>query len=589
MLGAILGLAGALAVAGGALLLTSRGELPRGTRIGGVDVGGRDEAGARAAVRAASEDALGRSVVLVSAEGRDAVTGRELAARPRIARALDEAGDVGLWTRLRARVGLGGARDVPLTYDLGRRPVTELVARLEKTLGTPARDADVAVTDTDLVVTPARNGLGIDRPALVELLSALPSEVDVPVRVTAPAVATRAAEAARSDALRLLSRRRYVGIGTTVVKLEPAALRRLLVFEPAAGKLRLGLDPEGLAVRLRKLERLDRPPRDARWETDGRIARIVPAKDGRKLNLRTIETSLTTNLDSSVHRARFTRIPPALTTAEARRLDITEMVSEFTTNYPCCAPRVTNIHRAAEILDGTVIPPGGRFSLNEAMGKRTVARGFVEAPQIFAGRLSDAVGGGVSQVATTMYNAAFFAGLRLDEHQPHEFYISRYPMGREATVSWGGPELIFTNNWPAGVLIRVGVTDTSITIRFYSSKLGRRVETKTSQPCCYVAPRTYVSTNTALAPGETRVVQSAGPSGFSVSYTRKIFRRGKLIKNERYSWNYRPENAFVERGPPAPAKKPKPKKPAASSPETPAGADSSSAAPAADSAAPASG
>ncbi len=227
--------------------------------------------------------------------------------------------------------------------------------------------------------------------------------------------------------------------------------------------------------------------------------------------------------------------------------------------HPCCASRVTNIHRAADILDRTVIPPGGRFSLNEALGQRTPERGFVEAPQIFGGKLEDAVGGGVSQISTTMYNAAFFGGMRIDQHQPHQFYISRYPMGREATVSWGGPEMIWTNDWPAGVLIRMAYTDTSVTVRLYSSKLRRRVETKTLEPCCYVQPRTFESVNASLAPGTTSVVQAAGPAGFTVEYTRKVYVGARLKRNERYKWRYDAENAYVEHGPPKPKPKPKSK------------------------------
>ena len=116
---------------------------------------------------------------------------------------------------------------------------------------------------------------------------------------------------------------------------------------------------------------------------------------------------------------------------------------------------MTNIKRAATLLDGTIILPGKVFSLNGALGKRTEAKGFVSAPQIFNGRFEDAVGGGISQVATTLYNAAFFSGIKLVAHQAHQFYISRYPMGREATVSWGGPELIFRNDWPAAILMKL--------------------------------------------------------------------------------------------------------------------------------------
>jgi vancomycin resistance protein YoaR len=135
---------------------------------------------------------------------------------------------------------------------------------------------------------------------------------------------------------------------------------------------------------------------------------------------------------------------------------------------------VLNIRRAAEEIDGTILDPGETFSMNEALGERTTAKGYVPAPMISNGRLVDSVGGGISQLATTLYNAAFFAGFDLVEHTPHSLYIDRYPMGREATVSWGGPELIFRNDKQASLLIKATATDTSITVRFYSSTLGRR-------------------------------------------------------------------------------------------------------------------
>jgi vancomycin resistance protein YoaR len=276
------------------------------------------------------------------------------------------------------------------------------------------------------------------------------------------------------------------------------------------------------------------------------------------LDLAAISRSLTSNLASTVHRARFLKSPPALTTQAAESLGIEELVSEFTTYYPCCQPRVTNIQRAAQLLDGTIIRPRTAFSLNEALGRRTVENGFVSAPQIFAGRLEDAVGGGISQIATTLYNAAFFAGVKLVAHQAHQFYISRYPMGREATVSWGGPELIFRNDWPAAILMKVTATSSSITVRFYSRKLGRRVETTTGEPYAYVAPKTITVRNSALAPGTTSTVQSAGASGFTVQYTRRVFEGPKLIRNERYTVRYDAQNAIVEVGPPKPKAKPKP-------------------------------
>src|SRR5262249_18604136 len=121
--------------------------------------------------------------------------------------------------------------------------------------------------------------------------------------------------------------------------------------------------------------------------------------------------------------------------ASAATTEAPVLVGSFTTPFPCCQPRVTNIRRAAQLLDGTVLPPNGRFSLNGALGRRTIAKGFVPAPSISGGELVDSVGGGISQVSTTLYNAAFFSGLKLVAHTPHSFYISRYPPGREATIS----------------------------------------------------------------------------------------------------------------------------------------------------------
>jgi vancomycin resistance protein YoaR len=311
---------------------------------------------------------------------------------------------------------------------------------------------------------------------------------------------------------------------------------------------------------------------DARFIVDGNRVTVAADTPGRKLDADRIALSLVTNLPTRAHLARFLTSQPKLTTEKAKKLRITELVSEFTTNYPCCAPRVTNIKRAATLLDGTIILPGKEFSLNGALGKRTVAKGFVSAPQIFNGRFEDAVGGGISQVATTLFNAAFFSGIKLVAHQAHQFYISRYPMGREATVSWGGPELIFRNDWPAAILIKVRASSSGINIRFYSRKLGRRVETRTGEPYAYVAPRTITTRNPSLPPGTTHTVQSAGASGFTVQYTRKVFKGPKLRRNERYTVRYIAQNAVVELGPPK--RRPKAAEKRTSSPPPPADRDS---------------
>jgi hypothetical protein len=107
-----------------------------------------------------------------------------------------------------------------------------------------------------------------------------------------------------------------------------------------------------------------------------------------------------------------------------------------------------------------------------------------------------------------------FAGLELVEHQPHSLYIDRYPLGREATISWGGPELVFRNDWPAAVLMKLEATETQISVRFYSSRHGRRVATETSAPFGH------------------------GGGSFTVEYTRRVYRGPRLVRDERYRVRY---------------------------------------------------
>jgi vancomycin resistance protein YoaR len=577
----------ALAVAGaalGGLALVERGKLPAGTTVDGVDVGGLDRQAAIARIREHAAVLVERPITITGAGQPLSVTGAELGARPRIERVLRQAQSVGLFDRLLARVGIGGGSALPLGFKLDREALARVAGDIDAVVAVPPVDAALVVEGGVPRVEPAALGRGIDRQLFARQLGQLPQRLTAPVRTARPAISTAAAEQARRRAAAILREERLVGVGTTFVRLPPARLGATLQARAHGGRLSVEIDEAALAALLApRLRKLERPPRDAGFRIDGARVRVIPAQPGLELDVPRIAASLESDTRSTVHRARFTAVAPDRTTSEAKRLGIRELVSEFTTPYSCCAPRVTNIQRGAEILDGTILPAGATFSLNEALGRRTAERGFVEAPMILQGRLVDSVGGGVSQIATTVFNAAFFAGLKLIAHTPHQFYISRYPMGREATVSWGGPELVFRNDWPAAILMKLVATDTSLTVRFYSSKLGRRVETETGEPYGYVAPRTITVSNPSLPPGAKVVEQSAGPSGFTVQYTRRVYRRDRLRRNERYTVRYEAENAFVEVGPPRkpekPAKPAKPKRPGkADAPEGNAGTPAAEAA-----------
>ena len=163
-------------------------------------------------------------------------------------------------------------------------------------------------------------------------------------------------------------------------------------------------------------------------------------------------------------------VPPNVTADDLPKLGITTQVSTFTTRHPAGQPRVTNIHRIADIVKGQLIRPGETFSVNAFVGERTIAKGFVVDHQINdEGKFDEAVGGGVSQFATTTFNAGFFAGLEFPEYQSHTIYISRYPYGREATISWQHPDLKIKNTTPYGVVLWATYTDTSLTVSMWST------------------------------------------------------------------------------------------------------------------------
>jgi vancomycin resistance protein YoaR len=549
-------LVGALVGSAAWLSRDESGHIPPGIEIAGVDVGGMSLADARSAVEGRAAQLAAEPVALGFEGGRLQTSGEELGAQADIAAVLARAEDSrDRVSRLKARLGFADPITFDLSFTVDPERLDVVLKRLAKRIEQPPVPARVAFVDGEVVTRPARAGSQLDLEKAAAALSTLPDHVQLTMQDVQPRIGDEAAAEAKAAAETLLAGTPTLFYKDTRYDLPVAVVGDALRFKPKAGAIEVSLDRDRLEGPLRgAFGEFESVPQNATFEVDGDRVTVVPARRGIVLAVGRIAAAITAAPSAPELRALFNDAKPELTTVGAQKLHIRQLVSEFTTPYPCCASRVTNIQRAAQILDGYVIQPGARFSLNDALGERTVERGFVSAPMIAAGgRLEDAIGGGVSQVATTFYNAAFFAGLELIEHTPHSFYISRYPMGREATVSWGGPELIFRNDWPVGILVKVTALDTSITVRFYSSKLRRRVETETSEPYNYVAATTLRELNPSLPPGSESVVQGGGVSGFTVDYTRRVYRGKKLIKDEHYAVRYDPENTLIEYGPEPPA------------------------------------
>jgi vancomycin resistance protein YoaR len=238
-------------------------------------------------------------------------------------------------------------------------------------------------------------------------------------------------------------------------------------------------------------------------------------KAGWTLDPATAAAALVPAIRSGLPEASVPSTPVAPGIKPANLAGVDQLIGTFTTHHPCCAPRVTNIHLIAELVDGTVVAPGATFSLNDKVGERTRDKGFVPAPAIVDGELEDQLGGGVSQFSTTLFNAVWFAGLPSLEHQPHSKYISRYPPGREATLDWGNIDNIFRNDTEAPVVIRVKTTGTSVTVGLYGHTGDRRVVSETG-------PRNPVGAD----------------GGFSIRVTRTVHDGDRKTGSATLRWTY---------------------------------------------------
>jgi vancomycin resistance protein YoaR len=252
----------------------------------------------------------------------------------------------------------------------------------------------------------------------------------------------------------------------------------------------------------------------------------------------------------------LTSTPAARTTAQAEAMGITGIVGSYETVYGGDPNRIHNVELVSHLVDGTLIAPGATFSFNGTTGERSAAKGFLEAPVIVNGELQTGLGGGVCQVSTTVFNAAYEAGLRITARTNHALYISHYPLGRDATVDYPDIDLKFVNDTPHWLLLRTYVNPSSLSVVLYGTPQHRRIET-IAQPLRVVGPPPVQKTvDATLDPGEV-VVDDPGVPAQSTSVERKVYdAQGSLLSDETWYSSYRAEPKIVRVGP---KKKPKTK------------------------------
>ncbi len=453
-------------------------------------------------------------------------------------------------------------------FGLGaQEPVVEVDdAALTAALETASTDLDKAPVEgvieladgTATVATEPEDGISVDIPAAAELVAAewLTGQrpIELPSETTAPEIDDEQIAAAMSNIVDpLLSGPVTVQLNEEQASLEPALLVEAATLSPGASGLELTIDGQLLADHITEaVPSVGETPQDAQIVFDGGVPTVIPAVTGTGLDpdqlALVVGEAAVAEGDARVAVAGLAATEADFTTEEAEALGIVEVVGEYATPYPYDPTRTENLVNGTAHINGTLIKPGEEFSLIEALGPITAANGYVSSGVVENGFATTAMGGGLSQVSTTTFNAAYEAGMEDIEHKPHSRWFQRYPPGREATIYAPSLDMRWGNNTPYGVLVQawVGTDDNQVHVRLWSTAYWD-VDITSSEKYRFTSPRTVYNTSPECKP------ESGGASGFTIDIRRTLTLDGEVNDeySDSYSWTYSPWNRVVCGEPPS--------------------------------------
>ncbi|MDN5896417.1 MAG: VanW family protein [Nocardioides sp.] len=550
--------------------LNAGDKVPRGASVAGVEIGGLSHDDAVTELEKAYAD---RDEVDVKVGGdSEAISVEDLGLTLDPDASVDAAGGGKSWSASRLWDYYTGGDDLDAVVDVDEEKFQAVVDRLTKEHGTPPAEGDISFKGGKVRKISSSKGKGIDPGTAREaVLSAWATDetAELELEEIDPEIDDNDVQAALNQfGNPAVSAPVTLVFDGAKVKLTPKEFAPVLDVEASDGKL-------VPALKEKKLEKLvdsrvtdpDDAPVDATVRLVKGKPKVIPAKPGVDYDPSDItDTFLDLVVQSSGDRTakvKATAKKADFTTKEARKLGIRRKVSSFATTYPHADYRNVNLGRAAELINGTILKPGETFSLNDTVGERTAENGFTQGFIIAGGVFKEDFGGGVSQMATTLFNAMFFAGLEDVEHRPHSFYIDRYPVGREATVVWGALDLKFKNDTDNGVLVQSEVVPST-----YDS-VGKVIVTMWSTKTWDITTRkgdrynfTSESTRTLTTPDCT---PNSGYGGFDIDVWRYFHKPGsdKVERTQKFHTTYTPSDTVVCAEPepePEPEKPKKPKK-----------------------------
>ncbi len=519
------------------------GRVPGGTTVAGVDVGGMTREGARATLTSSVGERAAEPLVLASSAGELETSAKDLGLGVDVDASLEglvgfSLSPVTLWHHL------AGGADEPASVTVDEAVFTAALEKARGELDAAPVEGSISVAKGTVTVKQPVTGTRTDVRGTQDMLRRWwPSEsrVDVVGETLKPVVSAGELARVRTEFADVaVSAPVTVSAGEKSFQVSPKQFGPAIVLKPdASGRITPRADEKKLSAILHaaaKKAGAEVEAKDAVVTFSGRTPSVAPHVSGVALDDASLRTEVWKAIGGTERTATVATkaSEPTFTTARAKATLPKERISSFTTYYQPGQPRVSNIKLASRIINGTYIRPGEQFSMNGVLGQRTPEKGYIEAGIIRDGRAATQYGGGISQVSTTIFNAAFFSGMQLDAWTPHYYYISRYPEGREATISWPDLHNKFTNVTDGGVLIQVSATDTSITVSFYGTKKYDVQATK--------SPRRNITEPKKIVDDGPECITQAPVPGFTVDVGRILKQNGKVVKTEKYTTTYRPED-----------------------------------------------
>ena len=519
--------------------------IPSGVRVAGIDIGGKTKEAAISELNSQLKKQFKSQINLTAKAASISISPKSAGISVDLAATLEKAphrtvNPINLFSILTSKTDL-----VP-TIEIDKDKFIKALRPLEIRTTKSPRDATIVYKELEPRVVSSLSGTEIDRKKAIKAVKKYwlkKNVIELPMKKVKPKASAKDATALLEFARQAVSEQLTINVSAQPIVVSPAEIAASLAFRTStSGKLAPTWVKENFTQQVgSRWNKFVREPINASFVMVDGSPRVQPSMDGSDVPEAKLNDAVIPAL-AKAGALRVASVVPELvkakvTTEMAGGLGIKDVIGTFTTNYPYAEYRLINIHRAAQWMDGTIVQPGEIFSYNKAVGERTEARGFVPGIMIDNGVFKKDLGGGVSQVATTLWNAAWFSGLELVQHKPHSFYISRYPAGRESTVAWPNVDVKFKNNSGFPVFVDTSFTKSSVTVSIYGTKF---VEVVTES-----GPRTNFVKHEIYEEDSIDCIFQEGVDGFSITVDRILKKESIEFKREKYRTRYIPEDRVI--------------------------------------------